>query len=89
MVSGKAIPVRQADESGNVFVVTGNGKFDATSGRDYGDTILKLALDNDRLVVRDYFTPHDEATLSKKDEDLGAGGPIFLPDQRGPICIWY
>jgi hypothetical protein len=72
-----------ADVNGNTFVVTGNGKFDAASGRDYGDTILKLALDNNKLVVRDYFTPQDEAALSKKDDDLGAGGPIFLPDQQG------
>ncbi len=72
-----------ADESGNVFVVTGNGKFDATKGRDFGNTILRLALDQNKFSVRGYFTPHNEAVLNKNDEDLGAGGPIFLPDQKG------
>lgn len=60
-----------AAESGNIFVVTGNGKFDKTSGPDYGDIILKIPLDDGRLLVHDYFTPHDEATLSKNDEDQG------------------
>ncbi len=72
-----------ADGMGNVFVVTGNGKFDGRTGGDYGDTVLKLGIDNGQFLVRDFFTPHDEATLSKNDDDLGAGGPIFLPDQRG------
>ncbi|MBV8811722.1 MAG: hypothetical protein JO033_23890 [Acidobacteriaceae bacterium] len=73
-----------ADDSGNIFVVTGNGTFDATNGRDFGDTILKLALDQNKISVRGYFTPHNEAVLNKNDDDLGAGGPIFLPDQKGP-----
>ncbi|HEY1948323.1 MAG TPA: hypothetical protein VGG97_15040 [Bryobacteraceae bacterium] len=73
-----------ADDNGNVFVITGNGEFDANNGQDYGDTLLKLALGHDQLIVRDYFTPHDEKTLSKKDLDLGAGGPLLLPDQNGP-----
>lgn len=72
-----------ADSSGNVFVVTGNGDFDE-SAANYGDTMLKLALDHDKLLVRDYFTPHDQAMLSSKDLDLGAGGPVLLPDQNGP-----
>ena len=71
-----------ADTGGNVFVVTGNGDF-APARRDYGDTMLKLALEHDRLIVRDYFTPHDQEMLSKKDLDLGAGGPLLLPDQNG------
>src|SRR6202044_3692575 len=32
-----------ADGSGNIFVSTGNGRFDVSKGgRDYGDTLLKL-----------------------------------------------
>jgi hypothetical protein len=72
-----------ADSSGNVFAVTGNGDFDERAGN-YGDTMLKLALDHDKLLVRDYFTPHDQAMLSSKDLDLGTGGPVLLPDQNGP-----
>jgi hypothetical protein len=72
-----------ADEDGNIFAVTGNGDFEPTNGHDYGDTILKLGLDHNDLVVRDYFTPHDQETLSTKDLDLGAGGPVLLPYQNG------
>jgi hypothetical protein len=72
-----------ADSNGNVFVVTGNGEFEPVNDHDYGDTILKLALSNGTLLVRDYFTPHDQETLNKKDQDLGAGGPVLLPDRNG------
>jgi hypothetical protein len=72
-----------ADGNGNVFVVTGNGEFEAANDHDYGDTILKLALNEGTLLVRDYFTPHDQEILSKKDQDLGSGGPILLPEQKG------
>ncbi|HEX3682066.1 MAG TPA: hypothetical protein VHU83_05935 [Bryobacteraceae bacterium] len=72
-----------ADSSGNVYVVTGNGDFDESAGN-YGDSMLKLALDRDKLLVRDYFTPHDQAMLSSKDLDLGSGGPVLLPDRNGP-----
>jgi hypothetical protein len=74
-----------ADASGNVFVPTGNGTFNAASGgRDYGDSILKLAFEGSSLNVRDYFTPHDQAHLSDADADLGSSGPLLLPDQPGP-----
>jgi hypothetical protein len=72
-----------ADGNGNVFVVTGNGVFEAANDHDYGDTLLKLALNQGTLLVRDYFTPHDQEMLSKKDQDLGSGGPVLLPDQNG------
>ena len=73
------------DASGNVYVPTGNGTFDAASGgRDYGDTLLKLALDGSSLVVRDYFTPFNQEQLNDSDADLGSSGPTLLPDQPGP-----
>jgi hypothetical protein len=71
-----------ADSHGDVFVATGNGGFDANN-HDYGDTLLKLTLAHDGLSVSDYFTPHDQQVLSDKDQDLGGGGPVLLPDQKG------
>ena len=74
-----------ADDEGNVYVPTGNGTFDAGSGgRDYGDTVLKLALDGSSLAIRDYFTPHDQDRISNADSDVGSSGPTLLPDQPGP-----
>ena len=74
-----------ADADGSVYVATGNGTFDAASGgRDYGDSLLKLALENSSLVVTDSFTPFNQAQLSGADADLGSSGPLLLPDQPGP-----
>jgi outer membrane protein assembly factor BamB len=74
-----------ADASGNVYIPIGNGTFDAASGgRDYGDSILKLALENSSFVIRDYFTPHDQQKLSDADLDIGSSGPLLLPDLAGP-----
>ena len=74
-----------ADASGNVYIPVGNGTFDvASGGRDYGDSILKLALENSSLVIRDYFTPHDQQKLSDADLDIGSSGPLLLPDLAGP-----
>src|SRR5437588_3590857 len=74
-----------ADADGNVYVAIGNGTFDAaTGGRNYGDSLLKLALKNSSLVVADYFTPFNQEQLSDADADLGSSGPLLLPDQPGP-----
>jgi hypothetical protein len=73
-----------ADEQGNVYVATGNGKFDvASGGRDYGDSLLKLRLNGHGFEVADYFTPFNESALNSEDDDLGSGGPVLLPDQPG------
>jgi hypothetical protein len=70
------------DSEGNLYVPTGNGTFDATSGgRDYGDSVLKL--DGSSLAVRDYFTPSNQAAILAGDADVGSSGPTLLPDQPG------
>jgi hypothetical protein len=69
-----------ADNEGNVYAATGNGRFDASrGGRDYGDTILKMSLNGDGLQIRDYFTPYNQAELDADDNDLGSGGPVLFP----------
>jgi hypothetical protein len=78
-----------ADASGNLFVSTGNGVFDANMGsapnNDYGDSLLKIGTSSG-LSLLDYFTPDDQATLALYDTDLGSGGVLLLPDQAaGPV----
>jgi hypothetical protein len=74
-----------ADANGNIFVVTSNGSFDAsTGGLDYGDSVLKLTASNGVLSVGDYFSPFNQASLSSLNWDLGGGGAMLLPDQPGP-----
>jgi hypothetical protein len=78
-----------ADSSGNLYVSTGNGTFDANMGsapnNDYGDTLMKIGTSGP-LSVLDYFTPDDQATLALFDTDLGSGGIMLLPDQTGPVA---
>ncbi len=74
-----------ADSEGNIYLITGNGGFTAASGgRDYGDSVLKIALTPNGLAVRDYFTPADQAHLNDTDGDFGSGSPVLLPDQPAP-----
>jgi hypothetical protein len=74
-----------ADAEGNVYVVTGNGTFDAsTGGVDYGDSVVKLTATSGALSVGDYFSPFNQASLSSLNWDLSAGGEMLLPDQPGP-----
>ena len=87
----------QVDSQGYLYTATGNGTFDARLNRkgfpsrgDYGDSVLKLALDpgykgpnGTGIRVVDYFTPHDQAKLDKYDEDLASSGVLILPDGSG------
>jgi len=68
-----------ADAGNHIYLVTGNGTFNAQNGgRNYGDSALKLSTANGLTVV-DYYTPYNEADLYALDADLGAGGPVLLP----------
>ncbi len=69
-----------ADSNGNIYVMTGNGTFDKnTGGPDLGDSFIKLTPSNGTIAVTDWFTPHDQATLSANDQDIGTGGPVLMP----------
>lgn len=70
-----------ADATGNIFVASANGTFDANvGGKDYGDSTLKLS---PTLAVLDYFTPFNQAYLSSTDTEIGSAGLVLLPDQTG------
>lgn len=64
--------------TGDVFVATGNGMFNADDGgHDYGDSILELSPDVSRLI--DSYTPMDYHELDTSDTDLGSTSPALLP----------
>jgi len=73
------------DPQGNLQVITGDGEFDAyDGGADYGDTFLRLRFaGNDAILPTDYFTPFDQKEIDVENVDLGASGPMILPDQLG------
>ncbi|HEX3843826.1 MAG TPA: putative Ig domain-containing protein [Steroidobacteraceae bacterium] len=69
------------DAQGQLYVLTGNGNFDAASGStpddDYGDSLLQLS---PTLKVTQYFTPSDESADNVYNNDFGAGGAAVLAD---------
>jgi hypothetical protein len=76
-----------ADAAGNVYFLTGNGRFETTmdangfpNGGDFGNSFVKLSSTSGNLAVADYFATFDEVALSAKDLDLGSGGEMLLPD---------
>ena len=76
-----------ADATGNVYISLGNGTLDTTltaqgfpSQADYGNSLLKLALKNNKLSVLDYWSMYNSNNESNGDTDLGSGGYMLLPD---------
>ncbi len=75
-----------------VYITTGNGTFDLNvGGVNSGESFLKF---NSKLVVQDYFTPHNQAALNNADLDLGAGGIMLIPGTHmllggGKGGYWY
>lgn len=62
------------DGSGNLYVITGNGTFNAANNN-YGDSFLKLT---SGLSLADYFTPSDQSADESGDADFGSGGAAIL-----------
>ncbi|HWX22977.1 MAG TPA: hypothetical protein VN578_24005 [Candidatus Binatia bacterium] len=70
------------DTNGNLYVVTGNGTFDAnTGGSDYGQSFLKFSTSNGLKLV-DWFAPWNAVSLSSSDRDIGTGGAVLLPGSQ-------
>ena len=72
------------DQSGDIFLSTGNGTFDmgTTPLVDVGNALLRLGIRNS--IFRDgrlLRAQSDYADLNTNDYDLGSGGVAVLPDQ--------
>lgn len=77
------------DASGHMYVITGNGGFDANSAsapnNDYGDSLLQLSMapnpatPSAAFTISQYFTPEDQASGEPQaDQDFGSGGAAVL-----------
>ena len=76
-----------ADAAGNIYLLTANGVFEPTldpngfpDQGDFGNSFLKLSTAGGALAVSDYFTMYNEVDESNRDDDLGSGGIMLLPD---------
>lgn len=73
------------DASGNIYLVGSDGSFNADKGgTNYGDTVLKLALEGNSFRVVDWFTPANQACVNVADLEIGSGGVVLLPDSATP-----
>jgi len=92
--TGLAADVPSGKPYGRIFTATGNGTFDAvapnyTNAMDYGDSIIKLDLNNgvptmvsNGTTVGDDFTPHNQDALNNTDGDPASGGVVLLPSDQ-------
>jgi hypothetical protein len=76
------------DSGGNIYFLDANGTFDTTLDSqgfpingDYGNAFVKLST-SPKLAVADYFNMYNTVQESNRDEDLGSGGAIVLPDLK-------
>ena len=80
--AGGAAPA--ADPAGNIYLMGGNGTFDAnTGGADLGDSFIRLSTTAGALTPADYFTPFNVQDLNDRDLDIGSAGPVLLPNEAG------
>lgn len=70
-----------ADSDGNVYLMTGNGSLDAhQGGSNYGQSFVRLKLENGTLAPKDFFAPCNKNFLNGLDMDLGSAGPVLIPE---------
>lgn len=79
--NGGAAPA--LDAAGNIYLVGGNGTFDAGGkGPNVGESYLRLSTSGS-LALADYFTPFNYASLNQSDLDVGSAGVALLADEAG------
>lgn len=72
--------------TGHVYVVTGNGHYDAVlGGFDWGDSVLAVAPDGVALLgdPLDSYTPENYQFLDDDDRDLGSGSLAIVGEVAG------
>jgi outer membrane protein assembly factor BamB len=76
-----------SDPEGNIYLLTANGTFDTAldskgfpSRSNFGNSFLKISTLGGQLSIADYFTMFNVEAENERDGDLGAGGPVVLPD---------
>jgi hypothetical protein len=78
-----------SDGPGQIIVTTGNGDTSPVADRasppsSLSEAVVRLAVQSDgTLKATDWFSPISRDTLDEYDTDLGAGGPIAIPNGYG------
>jgi hypothetical protein len=76
-----------SDGNDRIFLTTGNG-VTAPDGPGtpppptLSQSVIRLGVKSDgSLAAQDFFSPSNAALMDVNDQDIGAGGPVALPDQ--------
>jgi uncharacterized protein (TIGR03437 family) len=76
--SGRAPAI---DDSGDIYLVTGNGNYDGSSA--FSESLLRLSDSRARgpasLTLKGWFTPENWSELNDNDWDFGTTGTILIP----------
>ncbi len=72
-----------ADPAGDLYVTTGNGPFNlSTGGSNASDSLLELRRSGSTLKIAGYFTPYYQSCMQANDEDFSSSAPLFVgPDE--------
>jgi hypothetical protein len=68
------------DESGSIYLVTGDGTNNGTT--DFGNSVLRIKLVGGKFQVQDWYAPQNRDQLNRDDADLGAGGAVPVPNSH-------
>lgn len=72
------------DDSGNIYLATGNGSVgvtnDPTNLINRSESALKLVPSGDSLRVSSFFTPTNYPNLEANDRDFGVAGMLLIPN---------
>lgn len=66
-----------ADDTGNIYLSTGNGTFDGANN--FAESFLRLSPTRGSLALTSWFTPYNWSSLNGSDSDLGSGGVLLIP----------
>lgn len=66
-----------ADETGDVYYVSGNGTFDGQDN--FGNSMVRLKDNGSSFTVKTFFTPFDSTAANNQDLDLGSTGGMLIP----------
>ena len=66
-----------ADDTGNVYLQTGDGDF-APPNRSFADSLIKLRFENGALSLVGFFAPCNQMLLKQCDLDHGSSGPVLF-----------
>lgn len=73
-----------ADDSGNIYLATGNGSVGTTGNPENltnrSESALKLVPSGDSLRVSSFFTPNNYPDLESHDRDFGVAGMLLIPN---------